>query len=399
MISVLAFSVVTSVLLAGVATFTLSHISRAYSESYYVGALDLAEAGVNFEIRAISQSVTNADQYNNSTGQGVTYSFGKGSYTIYCTNKDGSTPWIIQPDPTTGIYYFYVISTGTLNGVSRTVKVLVKGHQETSSYWGTFAVTSGSFAGNTLTSSVGTNGTLDAVGSTSISGNVSFNGLGSGWVSGSLVLGSPITYSPNPIPWLTVDQIANQKFPAGGLAWLAAHNDNSLVSNIVNKQISVASQTVVTFIGKPGGANYYLTSMSFTGQSRAAFDNTNGPINLWIGPSGGSGLSNLAGGSAAISASADPAKECRIYVATTTGITMAGGSSVEAGIYAYNKNSLGVPYGTLNNAGGSTIKGEVIANTITLSGGATINSAPGYFHTASPDYYGFANSWLEQNGM
>jgi len=398
LIGALAFTVVFAFVITGVATCTISHYSRATTEASYASAIDLADAGFNYELRKISQDPTQADQISAAHPSGMTYNFAGGSFTVYCANADGSTPWTNSTDTGTGYHYLYIVSTGTVNGVSRTIKAMAQG-APTNSNINVYAVSSGSFAGNTVVSNVGTNGSLNVQGSSIIQGTVSFNGPSANWASGSLVAGSPITHNAGAIPWFTVDQLVDQTFPNGGWSYLAAHNDNNLVPSIVNNQLSVTAGTVVTFVGKPGGANYYLTSMSFTGQSTAVFNNTNGPINVWCGPSGGTGTFTLAGGTTSVLASADPTKEVRIYVATTTGITLTGGSTADVGFYAYNKDSSGNPYGTVNMAGGAILNGACIANTLNLSGGAQITAASNYFSNAGVNYFGFANSYREQNAM
>ena len=303
LISVLAFTVVTSVLLAGIASCTISSISRAYTESYYTAALDIAEAGVNTEIRKISVNASNVDQFNSSTGQGVTYSFGNGSYTIYCTNVDGSTPWIAPND-------LYILCTGTLNGVSRSVKVMCKGASNAAK--GKYAIytidSTNNFDGSAMniTGDLGTNALLSFNGSPGITGAIYFNGYPSANWSGA----DPGTYSEyrnsQPIVWPTIDQIANAAFPAGGLTYLATHNDNARARPaIVGNSIT----TTTTLVG-PG--NYYLTNINLTGQNVISLDNTNGAVNIWIGPSGGSGLTIFKGGTAVIPRSVDSSIICTI---------------------------------------------------------------------------------------
>ena len=50
-ISVLAFTVVIAFIITGVATCTVSHYSRACTEANYAEAIDLADAGFNYELR------------------------------------------------------------------------------------------------------------------------------------------------------------------------------------------------------------------------------------------------------------------------------------------------------------------------------------------------------------
>ena len=100
---------------------TVSYYARSKTEADYQAALPLAEAGVNYEFRKISSNIANADQKSGGNPNGVTYALGPGTLTVYCTNKDGSIPW----SPPANLY---VVSTGTINGVSRTVKIASKGY-------------------------------------------------------------------------------------------------------------------------------------------------------------------------------------------------------------------------------------------------------------------------------
>ena len=109
-IGVLFFILITSIMLMGIGTFAVSHQTRVKVDASYAMAIDLAEAGVDYEFRKISLSTANPDQY-----PGTAYNLGTGTYTVYCTNKDGTTPWTVGN-------YLSVVSTGTVDGVSRTVK-------------------------------------------------------------------------------------------------------------------------------------------------------------------------------------------------------------------------------------------------------------------------------------
>jgi len=119
LISVLVFVAVISLILVGAMTLTVSYSGRVHTEADYVASLDVAEAGVNYEIRKISQDATKADQAGSTTPPGVSYLFGNGAFRVYCANRDGSTPWTPN-NP------LYIYSTGTVNGTARTVRVATK---------------------------------------------------------------------------------------------------------------------------------------------------------------------------------------------------------------------------------------------------------------------------------
>jgi len=385
-IGVLFTILIISILLMSVGQFAVSHQTRANVDANYAAAIDLAEAGVNYEFRKISVDPDQADQY-----PGETYSLGNGTFTVYCMNRDGTTPWVAPNN-------LYVVATGTVNGVSRTIRVSSKGYSITPDF-AVFAVQSGTFNGGAMTvnGDVGTNGTFLFNGHPGVNGDVVFNGPGSGW-QGSDPGGYNVTYNPDPISWPTVDEIANEQFPSGGLTWLSTHNDNAMCSNIVNNQIIANGSTTVTLRGKAGGANYYLTRMIFNGNAKIVFDNSAGPITIWLGPSGGNGTCTFNGGNATVKMDADPTKACRIYSALTSTFTINGNNRLDAGIYAYNKYSNGNTYGTVINNGNPTIYGSIITKTITLNGNPTINHVPGFFGGSADGYYGYDNSWVEIQG-
>ena len=87
----------------------------------------------------------------------------------------------------------------------------------------------------------------------------------------------------------------------------------------------------MTFYGKAGGANYYVTSMTMKGNSSITFDNTAGPITIWQGTT--DGTLTISGGVASVSMSSDPSKAVRIYAAAAGGVTLNGNSELDAGVY------------------------------------------------------------------
>ncbi len=385
--SVLMFILVLSVLLSGSASYTVSHQQRAYTDASYAASMDTAEAGVNYEFRKITFDPTTADQY-----PGHTYNLAGGTATIYCTNRDGSTPWTPPGN-------LYVISTGTVNGVRRTVKAAVKGFPFTGRYalYTMNGATQVNGSSATFVGDVGTNGALSFSAHPSITGSVYFGGSGAGWASGTSGSGYVVVTGPKPIQWPTVDQIALDRFPnsgataPGGLLYLANHNDNAKAQPAITSGAITKSVTLV------GPGNYYVTSINLSGNQVISIDNTNGPVNLWIGPSGGTGTCVFRGGTATVSATVNPTRNNYIFVATSSGINLAGNETIDATIVAYNKDASGNPYGTVLVSGNPIIHGQVLANTATINGNVTFNYEPGNLTPINFDYYGYDNSWMELN--
>ncbi len=387
LISALAFTVIIAVCLAGIGTLCVSHYSRASVDGDFASALNLAEAGVNYEFRKISQNAANADQKGGANPPGVTYAFGSGAFRVYCTNKDGSVPWVAPNN-------LYVISTGVVNGVSRTVKASAKGFGATANY-ALFGVAEGIINGTaaTVNGDVGTDGFFTFNGHPSVVGNVNFNGPGSDWQSPPQGAYS-VNHFPSPLIWPTVDTIANQKFPGGGLAWVATHNDNALATPpIVGASILLNGNGTATLHGKAGGANYYLHSLICNGAVTVVFDNAAGPINIWVGPSGTAGNFIFNGGTAAIKMSQDATKEVRIYGATTNDYILNGNAELDAGLYDYN----GPSSGRVIFNGSPATYGWVVANKFTLNGTPVIYYVPNLYYQDTGGYYGFDNSWQDLN--
>ncbi len=391
LLGTLLFILIASILLLGVGTMCTSHQQVAQYDLRYAQALDLAEAGVNKELNKISKDYKTADQ-----SPGTAVALNGGTYTTYVVerNSDGSDggAWS-YPDNC------YIYSTGTIGGVSRTVKVSAKGYNVMNNYT-LFAMNSGNLTGNiTINGNAGTNGSLTVGSSSTISGGVDLAGAGATESGGSVTT----RRLPEPLNWQTVDQIAYQYYPnsgstaPGGLAYLATHNSNALASPALNPIGTSAyvsgSQTLYGLSGNTP-TDYYVAKIDESGNKAITFDNTLGAINLWVGPDGASTVLNFAGTTKATTTGYYPVN---IFIATATSLNLVGNATLYANIYCYNKDSLGNPYGTITDSGTPTIYGNVLANTVTMNGTATITlNAPtgvgGY-----TGYYGKDNSWQEQN--
>lgn len=462
LVTAVVFIAVISVALAGVAKLSVSHYTRANIERDYQAALYLAEAGVNYEMRKISVDSSTADQYNSTTKKGVSYPLGLGTFEVFCTNTDGTTPW----DPTGPVT---IISTGIVNGMKRKITIQGKavygsgnsglnsggtsggstgggtsGSGSGSTGGGTSGSGSGSTGGGTSGSgsggsgsggtgsggtgsggssgggsyvlygnyvsqvnsveeviggsvniasgNVGVNSLLNINGHPAINGTIYFNGANAGW-AGTASTGYTTVTNSKVVIWDTVSNIASNLFPSGGLTWLSTHNDNNLATPaLTSLNLSLNSKDVQTFVGKAGGANYYLNSISCTGQSEIRFDNTNGPITLWLGPDGSSGSFTMRGGSATIKASTDPTKTVKIYVALNSSISFAGNSQLDAGIYTVTGRGTTVTFN-----GTMAYYGSAITDIFTTSGNPTFNYVDCGFTPLTIDHYARTNTWSDPN--
>src|SRR5437870_3613128 len=174
LVTVVLFLIIVSTILGGMGAFVASHNQIQTVDSRYAAALDLAEAGINKEYNKLSLDTATADQ-----SPGATYDLGSGSYTVYCTNRDGTTPWVPSQ-------YLYVIATGTVAGVTRTVKAECKGNPPDGRYaiytLNNISIWKGASA--LINGDVGSNGKYQYSADPTINGSIFFNGPDAGWSNG-----------------------------------------------------------------------------------------------------------------------------------------------------------------------------------------------------------------------
>lgn len=388
LVSTIFAVLIASILLLGVSQYVVSHYQRADADANYARALDLAEAGVNYEFARLSAGAGYADQ-----SPGTTYQFGTGSFTVRCVarNDDGteSSPWAPPAK-------LYVYSTGRAGAVSRTIKVAVKAFPVEGDYAIYTMESTSVWNGSSLSinGDIGTNGEFRFNGTPGISGTVYFNGPNAGWYGGVAPGSYPTDRTSNPVEYKTVAQVAADY---GGLTYLSTHNSNASANPpIVNN--SITSSVTLT-----GPGDYYIENLQLTGQNKITFDNSLGPVRIWVGPEGGSNVGVFRGGSAAISPQPeydpnDPSqvdRRCTIYVATKGGLNLAGNEVMDASVYAYNKDSTGKAYGYVLNSGNPTLNGQILAYQADINGNLTVNYRKTLIPAVSVGYYGFDNLWLE----
>lgn len=247
LVSALAFALVISLALAGAAAFTVAHMSQVATEADYASAMNLAEAGANWELRKLATTSATTDTSASPGVGNVSYPSASGtvtmpgSFSVYVTNDpDNGQPWVA---PRRALVW----STGTINGVSRTIRVSAY----RKSLFNQFAIYGISTIANTgnfiIEGAIGSNGPITNKGTSNvIYGDVNFYGYPTGsytgvlgWIDGGF---SPaygpygiVQHQPDPLPWPTVSQIADKAaadksgtaISAGaGLAWFKANNDN-----------------------------------------------------------------------------------------------------------------------------------------------------------------------------
>ena len=394
LITVLCFVVITGFITTGMMHMVTSHYALAKRSGEFDAALYMAEAGVNFEIRSISNNAANADTSSLSNPKGPFYLIPGTAYgfNVYITTRLGTVPWVAG---TPGI----IVSTGLYNGVTRTISVYCKTIAGTNtngqySLWGT---NSGIINGNcTVSGDVGTNGYLVYNGNNTVSGNTEFNGPTSNFQSTPNPGNSYHTvHNLTPKVWPTVSAQAINSFGVTGMSYVKTNNDNAMaVPPIPSNYIYLLNGSgTATFKGKPGGANYYVESLTCNGNYNIYFDNTNGPITIWVGPVGTSSTFIFNGGDSAIKMSADITKAVKIYVGTTNDIIQNG--TVDINCMLYNINPNGSGQFIIN--GNCKFNGSAICNAFTCNGHCTATYSSGYFGNSTPSYYSFDNVYTESN--
>lgn len=299
LITALAFTVVAGTILAGVGTVAVSNYGRSETEGDYANAIALADAGINFELAWVSDNINdpNVEPHPESAPYSGTINGVPGTFTVFVKAWDSNTNSCGSGDYTLPDAEVCVISTGTVNGISRTVSI--RGIKKSIfDEYALFAYKEGTFGGGGAGG-----GTTSIVGNLGTNGPVTFNGTkGSETVVGELTLnggGAEVTDdndikgnvvgNPEPVELPTVSEIADSLFGANGLAWLETNNDNASI-RILNS----ADTGIVGIADRESFLDTHvaskLVSAGFTAASRtfkdppnsvpsatSAFDNDNGP--------------------------------------------------------------------------------------------------------------------------
>ena len=252
LVSTLIFVVITAFIMAGIGTYTISHLSRASAEADYSASINLAEAGVNYELRNISEDVgnsTRANQMHPAAGQNGAYSGSisgiNGTFSVAVTNNpDNGKAWYAPSN-------MLITATGTLNGVTRTVRVQGARRSVFDNY-SFYGIDSTTINGNLVADgSFGTNSPVTLNGSSAeVYGPVVFNGTSGSFSAGQATGG--VWYQPDKISWPTVSQMADatastksgSKVTTGtGLAWIKLHNDNAQIMQFSSTDATLTNPT------------------------------------------------------------------------------------------------------------------------------------------------------------
>jgi hypothetical protein len=399
-IGVLFFLLIISILLMGTGTFAVSHQTRAKVDSDYAAAVDIAEAGINYEFRHVSTSGATPhgwqDNGTNPDGAGpftfTTANGTVGQFWVYCTTDPNGSPPPAWTPPDTGLI---VVATGKVGDTKRTIRASGIGYTINGNFavYGIHSVDLG--ANSLVVGDVGSNGAIQMGNSVSMSGSIYLNGPNAS-LNGPSV---PVVQNPLPMEWDTVDEKALALYPnagttvPGGLAYIATHNANGsayppIIGNTINGD--------VTLVG-PG--DYYITSCNMKGNDQITFDNRNGPIRVWFGPAGASTSMTFRGTTDGATSVANGGHQVDIYIATRGQATldMRGNATIRANIYAYNTDANGLEYGTIALSGTPDVYGSVLGYDVAFNGTPGVHYVDGVQQPDVIGYYGFGSSWAEVN--
>ena len=439
LVTALVFAMIVSLFAVAVAHIAVSHLQRNSVESDYATAIQLADAGINHELRWLSQdtstAASRAHQRHPGAGQVGPYTatvagIPNGSFTVSVMNDDGTGPWA----PPNGLV---IRSTGTINGVSRTVEITGEKRSVFGEY-AIFAIDEATLGGSKayVVGNMGTNGPVKFNGgnaAANIQGELTFHGYPANGILVGDSAGPNVWWNPDPVLWPTVSEIAESMW-SGGLNHLRTNNDNakaktfnsndaqSLLSNAISVGIGTGVLERKSFNNlnasrniedRPGGnryqngaeglygnktlilppGDYYFEGIKTSNGNGQAIlvDNASGVVRIWI--NGGNAKDSL---DLPVVFTSPDKNKFRLYYNNCNELSIGGNSKFYGGIYAHKDGCQ--PSFKLH--GNSQIHGSVIFENIWLTGNSDIIFPNNGGIQDSGDFalwYGFQNSWRELN--
>ncbi len=421
-------------LVSGVLLLSVSHFSLSNTNSAYANALNLAEAGINYELWKISHSASQADQAP------VTIEMPSGSgrtFTVRIEAYPSGGAWT-PPAP------FWIVSTGHVDGTQRTVRLAASGNGPSGLY-ALFGIDSLNIGGNAnIVGALGTNGVVNTNGTPTLDGNFWYCGGATGSDVTPLVTGE-VFHSTLAEYFPTVNSLANEraleKFGLTttlGVDFFAnsAYNSNGTIHDTTGKVISITQYkldhgtfqkaandpnpflsdgvTANPLYGKNvivlGPGDYYFESMDVVGQCGLKIDSSSGVVNIWLGRAGqgtSAQTDTIDGGSMFFTG--HDVTHFHLYQGSRRSLRMNGTMDFYGNVYAYNgPDSSGLYYGSLKLLGDGNIWGSVIGyDVVKTTGSCTINfpssggwgeGGPGGVIPGEPVlFYGFDHGWEELN--
>lgn len=449
LITALVFAAIVTLFVGGVTAVSVSHLSRNSVEADYATAIQLADAGVNFELRWLYENNAtagdSAHQIKPGTGQHGVYTgtvdgMPGGSFTVGVIDQNGGS-WRPPEE-------LIIRSTGTINGISRTIEITGQRRGLFADY-AIFFIEEGKLAGtsSTVIGSVGTNGPVFLSGGfveANIQGNLTYHSFPSvspltspppaniGYNPGAYTY-----WNPDPVPWPTVEQIAAELFP-GGLSYLRSNNSNHLVrkfstsdpnytienSVVAPMPVGLLSNAEMNTYVEDGNPNdvppdgryhdglnglyrrkvailppgdYLFNRINLTNPNNYGLliDNAAGMVRIWI-----DGDANSGDSLDAIVAFTSPDKnKFRLYYNKCNALSLGGNVRLNGSVYAYN-TACGTKLPEVKLHGGSRLNGSLITKYGSIDGGSVVNFPNNGGGIADDDFalwYGFRNTYREIN--
>lgn len=431
LVTALAVVLILALMIGGIGQLAVGHYSRARVEAEYAKALQIAEAGINFELRYISDnqlSTTNPVAHQAGSAYTGSISGVTGTYQVWVTkDPDDGTAWS-PPQP------MLIHAIGTVNGVSR--RIVARGtRQSIFDIFTLYGIQSVNFngQGSIVGGDIGTNGEMDVVDPYSNvppPGEIYLAGPGAEINK----TGTNVVLHPNPLEFPTIDEIIVRDPPVGfgssGWGWLTSNSplnrSNQYVRTFASSGAALTPAGTVV-VGAPWngtapssmvlrsnqfnslGTNpatgnkalilppgdYFFTDIALSGTRDLIIDNgglttgTPGLVRIWMDGSNSPDQININ-----VTYTSTNASLFRLYYNKCTDISISGNSTYYGGFYAVRDGC----QGNIQVEGGSTIFGSVLANNITVSGGSAINfpsdgiiDNPGDFSM----WFGFRDGWKE----
>lgn len=426
-----------SMLLAGALMLSVSHLSLTHTKSSYANAMNLAEAGINWELWKISRDLSSAD----NTPATVELPGGSvRSFTVHVEAYPGGGAW-------TTLGPFSVISTGIVDGVPRTVRIVARGYG-LSGLYALFGIDSLSVGGNaTVNGASGTNNDVNVTGGPNINGNFIYAGPDAGGDQVTVTPPAQVFTAPLAEDFPTVNELANQRawekygvHTTLGVDFFATsndgtpYNDNVTIRDANGAPVDTSGYGIqwqhlpqagtTLWDGTPVPANlqnaniivlrpgdYYLEGLDVQGNRGIFIDDLEGIVNVWLGPSGGSGGMDMINGGSIFFTSHD-SSNFHLYQGSRRTLVMEGTMDFYGSVFAYNgPDNSGGYWGSIIIRGDGLINGSVIGYDVNkTTGSCTINfpssggigpggGGPGPTPGEPIFYYGFDQSWTEENPL
>jgi len=408
LMSSLALTAVLALTMSGISLLATSHANLQRTDGDYALSMQIAEAGINYELNYMSVNHTTCPTTSTSMPGAV------GSFSVSATNADGSA-WT-SPNPA------IITASGTVRNVTRKIQVsadfaklplfaanavvyAASGTQDTASY-GVFGVKNVSISGsaNCVYGNVGSNNTI------SLSGDGETKGYGVAVACGpsAMILNggnlpsTRRTTTTTPMAYPAVSTLAAQKFTNGfttlssvaqllaqagrirrfvGTSSYTLSPSNTTLANwpIIGTGATTLNHTFVSslpnssIILTPG--DYYLTNLTLQTQDNLILDcqnlSTGGPpgqINIWM--AGNTTNDSFAASCAGVSN--DP-KMFRIYYGKSATISVTADSHIQGGIYAVAVGSGTGTGATVSLSGNANYTYAVLADNVTMASGTQVS--------------------------